>query len=119
MKYQFKTVTRQLLGDLHTPVSLYLKLRDLYPESVLLESSDYHGDEDSLSYLALCPLARISVNSREATNVYPDGEVVRTPLSETYTVAEALNSFLAGFEVEGEQKHYCGLFGYTAFDAVR
>ena len=55
MKYQFKTQTRQLLGDLHTPVSLYLKLRDLYPESVLLESSDYHGDEDSLSYLALCP----------------------------------------------------------------
>jgi anthranilate synthase component 1 len=116
---KFKTETRQLLGDLHTPVSLYLKLRDLYPESVLLESSDFHGDEDSLSYLALCPLARISINKHEATNVYPDGEVVQKSLSETYSVSDALNCFLDCFELEGEQKHYCGLFGYTAFDAVR
>ena len=119
MKYQFKTITRQLLGDLHTPVSLYLKLRDLYPESVLLESSDYHGDEDSLSYLALCPLARISVNKREATEVYPDGATVRKPLSATHTVADAINCFLKNFEIEGDHRHYCGLFGYTAFDAVR
>ena len=119
MKFEFKTVTKQLPGDLHTPVSLYLKLRDLYPESVLLESSDYHGDENSLSYLALCPLARISMNRNEVTSVFPDGAVVRKPLSETYDVAEALNRFMDCFEVEGEQKHYCGLFGYTAFDAVR
>jgi anthranilate synthase component 1 len=118
-KYFFKTVTQQLLGDLHTPVSLYLKLRDLYPESVLLESSDYHGDEDSLSYLALSPLARISMNNNEATAAFPDGAVVQKPLSETYSVADALNGFLDCFEVEGEHKHHCGLFGYTAFDAVR
>ena len=119
MKYQFKTVTRQLVGDLHTPVSLYLKLRDLYPESVLLESSDYHGDENSLSFLAFCPLARISVNYNEMTSVFPDGAVIRKSLSETFDVAEALNQFLNCFELNGEQKHHCGLFGYTAFDAVR
>ena len=119
MKYHFNTNTRKLLGDLHTPVSLYLKLRDLYPESALLESSDYHGDEDSLSYLALCPLAKISINKREATNVFPDGKTSIKPLSETHTVADAINSFLNCFEVEDQHKHYCGLFGYTAFDAVR
>ena len=119
MNLKFITATRQLLGDLHTPVSLYLKLRDLYPESVLLESSDYHGNEDSLSYLALCPLARISINKHEATNVFPDGAIIRNPLSETHTVADALNCFLDSFEIEGEQKNYCGLFGYTAFDSVR
>jgi len=47
------------VGDLHTPVSIYLKVRDSYPESALLESSDYHGNENSLSYIALCPLASI------------------------------------------------------------
>ena len=119
MKYQYKTVCRQLLGDLHTPVSFYLKLRDMYPESVLLESSDYHGDEDSLSYLALCPLARFSVNKHEVTNDYPNETNAVKPLSETYNVAEALNCFLKKFEIEGEFKNYCGLFGYTAFDAVR
>ena len=73
LKYKFKTVVKQLPGDMNTPVSLYLKLRDLYPESMLLESSDYHGDEDSLSYIALCPLARISINYGEVTTVFPDG----------------------------------------------
>ncbi|MDR0796993.1 MAG: anthranilate synthase component I family protein, partial [Tannerella sp.] len=82
--YLFNTVARQLLGDLHTPVSLYLKLRDLYPESVLLESSDYHGDKDSLSYLAFCPLARVSMNNHEVTDVFPDGAVIQKPLTETY-----------------------------------
>jgi anthranilate synthase component 1 len=119
MSYQFKTVARELLGDLHTPVSLYLKLRDLYPESVLLESSDYHGNEDSLSYLALYPLARISMNNHEVTSVFPDGEVVQKPLSDTCDVSDALNGFLGCFEIMGEQTHHCGLFGYTAFDAVR
>ena len=57
--YRFTTATKKLLGDLHTPVSLYLKLRDVYPQSALLESSDYHGGENSLSFIAFRPVARI------------------------------------------------------------
>ena len=119
MKYYLKSISKELLGDLHTPVSLYLKLRDLYPESVLLESSDYRGDEDSLSYLALYPLGRISINHHEVTCVFPDGIIEQKPLSEAFTVADAMNGYLNGFEVEGDQANHCGLFGYTAYDAVR
>lgn len=53
MDYTFKTISRKVLGDLHTPVSIYLKVRDIYPESALLESSDFHGNENSLSYITL------------------------------------------------------------------
>jgi anthranilate synthase component 1 len=112
-------VSRQLLSDLHTPVSLYLKLRDIYPESALLESSDFHGDENSLSFITLCPLARIGVNRAEVTAVYPGGETVVRPLSAGWSVADALNGFVDSFEVDGPGREYCGLFGYTAFDAVR
>ncbi|MDR2233207.1 MAG: anthranilate synthase component I family protein [Tannerella sp.] len=119
MNYHFNTVTRQLLGDLHTPVSMYLKLRDLYPESVLLESSDYHGNENSLSYIALNPVARISMNNHEATFDFPDGTAEQHPLTEAFDVADALNQFMAHFEITGELSAHCGLFGYTAFDAVR
>jgi anthranilate synthase component 1 len=119
MCYKFTTASKQLLSDLHTPVSLYLKLRDIYPESALLESSDYHGDENSLSFITLCPLARISVNNAEATAVFPDGRSDVQTLSDGYSVADALNSFLRRFNVEGDGKASCGLFGYTAFDAVR
>ncbi|MEO3180736.1 anthranilate synthase component I family protein, partial [Parabacteroides distasonis] len=55
MNYSFKTISKKVMGDLHTPVSIYLKVRDIYPESALLESSDFHGNENSLSFIALRP----------------------------------------------------------------
>ena len=119
MIYSFKTPSKKLLGDLHTPVSLYLKLRDIYPQSALLESSDYHGNENSLSYIALCPLASFGINSGSATSTYPNGEIENVTINENDTVASLLTAFLGRFSVEGDHSEVCGLFGYTAFDAVR
>ena len=56
---------------MHTPVSIYLKVRDMYPQSALMESSDYHAGENSLSFIALCPLASIGVNGGIVTANYP------------------------------------------------
>ena len=117
--YQFTTASKKLLGDLHTPVSLYLKLRDVYPQSALLESSDYHGNENSLSFIALRPIARIGVNNGEAVMNFPDGRSSAKRLGGDYTTADALKEFLAGFRITGDGSEHCGLFGYTAFDAVR
>ena len=111
--YHFKTISKQVLGDLHTPVSIYLKVRDIYPESALLESSDFHGNENSLSFIALCPLASIGINNGECTATFPDGNREVTPLSESYNVADAMNAFLGRYSIEGADKKVCGLFGYT------
>ncbi len=119
MNYTYKTISKKILGDLHTPVSIYLKVRDIYPESALLESSDFHGNENSHSYIALCPLASIGINNGESTLKYPQGKEVITPITEGYDVSDAMNSFLNCFSISGEHKEVCGLFGYTAFDAVR
>ena len=117
--YKFKTKSKKLLGDLHTPVSLYLKLRDVYPKSMLLESSDFHGNENSLSFIALCPVASIGINVGKATATFSDGKEESKPLDGNYLVSDALNDFLNRFSIEGDDKDSCGLFGYTAFDAVR
>ena len=117
--YTFCTKARRVLGDLHTPVSIYLKVRDVYPESALLESSDYHGNENSLSYIALCPIASIGINGNHCICRYPDGTETTEPLRPEFTVADAINHFLGCFQVSGEECSACGLFGYTAFDAVK
>ncbi len=117
--YHFKAISKQVPGDLHTPVSIYLKVRDIYPESALLESSDFHGNENSLSFIALRPLASISINNGESTEVFPDGSREVAPLSESRNVAEVMRTFLQRFSIEGDESNVCGLFGYTAFDAVR
>ncbi|MDR2389360.1 MAG: anthranilate synthase component I family protein [Tannerellaceae bacterium] len=116
--YVFGTRNKKTLGDLHTPVSIYLKVRDIYPESAMLESADYHGNENSLSYIALCPLARIEINGGKSRAVFPDGTVEHSSLR-TEDCPAAVENFLARFSVEGEGKEGCGLFGYTAFDCVR
>lgn len=119
MEYHFRTISKQVMGDLHTPVSIYLKVRDIYPESALLESSDFHGNENSLSFIALCPLASIGINNGECTAMYPDGHKEVDAIGESFNVSDAMNAFLARYSIEGAGKEACGLFGYTAFDAVR
>ena len=52
--FSYTAHSKQVLGDMHTPVSIYLKVRDMYPQSALMESSDYHAGENSLSFIALC-----------------------------------------------------------------
>ncbi len=117
--FQYKANSKKILGDLHTPVSIYLKVRDAYPESVLLESSDFHANENSLSFIALYPIARVGINSGICTSDFPDGTRTEKLLDKNFGVPEALNTFLEHFSVTGENASTCGVFGYTAFDAVR
>ena len=118
-QYDYKTVSRTMLGDLHTPVSTYLKVRDIFPQSALMESSDYHGSENNRSFIALCPLASVSIDHGTAIFRLPDDSREEHPITEEYRVENALNDFLCRFRVEGEYSNYCGLYGYTSFNAVR
>lgn len=118
-EYTYVASLRALEGDLLTPVSAYLKVRDMYTLSFLLESSDYHGGENGKSFIGLCPLASFSVEHGEAVYKFPDGCRENLPLSESFGIAEALRGFLGRFSISGEYAEYCGLYGYTSFNAVR
>ena len=119
MTYRYTTQTRTLPGDIHTPVSTYLKLRDLFPQSALMESSDYHGGENGRSFIGLCPIASISIGHDIVVTRMPDGSRQENTLEAEGGMASALNHFLAHFQVTGEGSRYCGLYGYTSFNAVR
>jgi anthranilate synthase component 1 len=111
IKGNYRTNCKSLLGDLHTPVSIYLKVRDMYPQSVLMESSDFHVGENSLSFIALCPLASIGINGGVATMLYPDNSKEETSLDGVFTVEKALNQFIDRFSVCGDKAEVCGLYG--------
>lgn len=117
--FNYKTVHKTVLGDLHTPVSTYLKVRDLFTQSALMESSDYHGSENNRSFIGLCPLASVSIHHGIAIFRMPDESEEQYPISESYTVNRALNDFISRIHVEGDYSGYCGLYGYTSFNAVR
>lgn len=92
-KYSFSIKHRTLLGDLHTPVGTYLKVRDLFPQSVLMESSDYHGAENNKSFIGLNPIASISINHGISTAQYPDGKTIETEVRNKEDVEKASTVF--------------------------
>jgi anthranilate synthase component 1 len=119
MNYNFHTNTKKILSDLHTPVSTYLKVRDAFPQSALLESSDFHANENVTSYIGLEPIASVDVNRGLCTMKLPDGNKEIRPLSASFTISDVLSSFLRKINVKGEQSDACGLFGYTTFNCVK
>ena len=117
--YKYHTASRKILGDLITPVSAYLKVRDAYPQSALMESSDYHGGENAKSFIAVHPIGSVSIEHGIGICKYPDGEVTETPINEELTPANLINQFIGNFNITGPESNYCGLYGYTSFNAVR
>lgn len=123
--YNYQTVSSTILADLYTPVGVYLSLRGLYPQSALMESSDYHSHDTARSFIAIHPMASFAVSHGVAITSLPEGTVLRQPLDLDHKgvakeqVAQALGDFLAAFHVEGEGREYCGVYGFTSFNAVR
>jgi anthranilate synthase component I len=121
MNYKITTYTKTLLADTLTPVNIYLKLRDVFAGSILLESSDYHGHENSLSFICCDPIASFQVQHNEATMTYPDGSSRKEKINKVGHVTELLDEFRGSFAIDQTTGKYpaCGLFGYMAYDAVR
>lgn len=117
--YKYHTTSKSILADLYTPVSVYMRVRDQYPQSALMESSDYHGGENSRSFIGINPIASVAVSHGKAISIFPNGEKTEKEISNTYRCDHAIDDFLAQIEVEGDDKKYCGLYGYTTFNAVR
>lgn len=116
----FKTYTRQLLADTITPVKIYLKLRDVFAASVLLESSDYHGNENSLSFICCEPIATFKVANGHAEITLPDTETRLVKLTNGQVIS-LFEEFKNSFQVETVATRYphAGLFGYMAYDSIR
>ena len=117
--FNYKTSSRTLLADLYTPVGIYMRLRDIYPQSALMESSDYHDSNNSHSFIGINPIASVAISHGEAICNFPNGKTTRHEVNKDYKSDKAINAFISRFKVEGEYASYCGLYGYTAFNAVR
>ncbi len=118
-QFKYLTTSRKVAGDLLTPVTAYLNVRDLYSQSVLMESSDYHGVENSKSFIAINPIATVSIAHGVGTMLLPDGTTQEHAISADYDAARLINDFLSQFSIEGDGSNYCGLYGFTTFNAVR
>ena len=117
--YHINTTYKKRLADTTTPVSIYLRLRDVFPNTILLESSDYHSRENSVSYVCAEPIAGIVLKNGVLSSYFPDG---RKDEKTDFNLTEEIEAFKAAFQpTELADKRYIsnGLFGYFTWNAVQ
>lgn len=121
-KFTLKTQYKKMLADTLTPVSIYLKLRDKFANTLLLESSDYHGNDNTFSYLCFQPIASFEVGDQKLQVQFPgvEKEVIDIQ-GKNDTVVDHFRNFIKSFEVAPNLFNFPqnGLFGYSSYDAVR
>lgn len=111
------------LADIITPVTIYLKIRDKFPNTILLESSDYHGNSNSMSYICFDMMAEFKAEDYKIHINYPNGQQEQIGIKDKHTLPDIFNSFLKSFiinrntDLTGMSAN--GLFGYTTYDAVK
>ncbi|MGB5820414.1 MAG: anthranilate synthase component I family protein [Saonia sp.] len=121
MKYQLKTHYKKILADTITPVSVYLKIRDRFPNSILLESSDYRANDNTFSYICCNSFASIKVQHEIISQHFPDGTKEEFNIDPDTDVSKIVHEFGQKFETSDNGFKFInnGLFGYIAYDAVR
>ena len=119
--FLLNTKYKQILADTITPVSVYLKIRDKFPNSLLLESSDYRGNDNSFSYICCNPIASIKIENEIIFKNYPDGTSEKITVNATTNIPEIIQEFSQQFKSEKNDFKFInnGLFGYISYDAVR
>ena len=120
--YQLTTHYKKILADTITPVSIYLKIRDKYPNSILLESSDYHANDNSFSYICFNPIASIKVENEVISQTFPDGSADVKNIDDSVNVSNEIHQFTKRFKADSKADFKFinnGIFGYIAYDAVR
>ena len=117
--FNYTTASRTILADLYTPVGVYMRLRGIYPQSALMESSDYHEKDNSRSFIGINPIASVAIGHGEALVTYPDGSTFKHEVNKDYRSDKAIHALIDHIKVEGEHSDVCGLYGYTSFNAVR
>ncbi len=123
-KIELQTSFKKLLADVYTPVGIYLRLRDRFRDTILLESTDFHAGENSYSFIGINALAGIEIsNSKEMEYKFPNEEPKKIPIENSLNVPEELWKFMQHFNIEEPTELPMsaaqGLFGYTSYDGVQ
>ena len=123
-KIEINTSCRRMLADVFTPVGIYLRLRDRFRDTILLESTDHHSSENSYSFIGINAIAGIEISSKENIEFkLPGQKPEKVTLKNSNEVPELLWNFMLKFDMKKsenrESKYAQGLFGYTTYDAVQ
>lgn len=118
-KISIKTKSAKKISDTVTPVGLYLRFRDRYPNTLLLESSDYHSKEESYSFICIEPIVSMKVDNHQFTVDYQGEEVMNESIDGNFY--DVFANFTSSIDLDCDEslQSFNGLYGYTTYDSVQ
>lgn len=122
MKFKLTENRKEIITDTLTPVSIYLKIRDNYANSILLESSDYSSKDNSYAYICFKPIAKFELENNNLKINYPNKEKTCDVIKDHGSVFNKLNEFMNSFEFSTRWKkdkfQSKGIYGYMSYDSI-
>ena len=123
-KIKITTTCKKIPADLYTPVGVYLRMRDKFRDTILLESTDSHAGENSRSIIGINAVGGIEIiNFDKAEYKYPGKKPEIQEIKIRTKIIDILGDFIESFEAEPPTEKIAaiaqGLFGYTTYDAVQ
>ena len=118
-KNKFKTTSSTKISDTVTPVGLYLRFRDKYANTLLLESSDYHSKEESYSFICIEPMVSMKVDNHMFISDHLGKNTVSKEIDGNFY--QLFSDFTSSIDLDCDEKlkSFNGLYGYTTYDSVQ
>ncbi len=119
-KTKLKCISKKMLADTHTPVSIYMKIRDVFSSSVLLESTDFRSKENCFSFIGMDPIASIKAQKSKLQLQFPNNASQQIKLDYPGQLSAIFEDFIASFDIESKEAPAInGLFGHCSFESIQ
>ena len=120
-KYKLNSYHKKIIADTITPVEVYLKIRDVFPNSLLLESSDYRSSNNNFSFICFNEIGSIKIKDFVLEEKFPDGKTSSEKLRQSINIPDIIHKYLDNFDIDQNEHTFVnnGLFGFVSHEAIK
>lgn len=120
-KYKLNSYHKKIIADTITPVEVYLKIRDVFPNSLLLESSDYRSSNNNFSFICFNEIGSIKIKDFVLEEKFPDGKTSSEKLKQSPNIPDIIHKYLDNFDIDQNEHTFVnnGLFGFVSHEAIK
>ena len=121
MKIKINTYHKKIFADTITPVEVYLKIRDIFPNSLLLENSDYMLANNNYSYICFNQIGHIKINDYKVECKFPGGDYETKELKKGVKVSNIIHDYIEKFEIDNSKFKFLnnGMFGFMSHESIK
>lgn len=118
-EFIYKTIQKKFLADNITPIEFYSKIRNYFPNTLLLEYYNYKINKNNYSIICINPISEIIIDSNKVKIFYPNENYEFFSINKKIKIYILIDNFLKKFRSINFTTIYSGLYGYISYESVQ